>query len=105
MSAASDCIDGLKRLVATGRGAGPALTREARRLLRIGGEDASVVRTLLDTHAWITERLHGPAEAPRARYDEAKPVALWSQAEIDAWQADHPEHRWDVWCVVCGVHS
>jgi hypothetical protein len=98
------CIDALKRLVATGRGDSPLLMRQARRLLRVGGEDASVIRTLLDTHAWVTERLSGPPEAPKRRYDEAKPVALWSRAEIDAWQQDYPEYQWDVWCVVCGVH-
>lgn len=105
MSAAVRCIDALKRLVATGRGESAALLRDARAIVRTGGEDAAVVRTLLDTHAWIMERLRGPAEVKPARYDEAKPVSLWSQAEIDAWQRDYPEYRWDVWCVVCGVHS
>ena len=101
---ASGCIDALKQLVATGRGESPLLAREARRLMRVGGEDASVIRTLLDTHEWIKERLYGPPEVPQARYDETKPVDLWTRAEIDAWQTDYPEYRLDVWCVVCGVH-
>lgn len=104
MSVAGKTIAWLKALVSSGGDPTPAQLAAARRVMRVGGIDGATIRTLLDTHAYVEDGLCSGTPKQHVRYGEAKPVAFWSEREIAAWQADYPAYRWDVWCVVCGVH-